>query len=71
MYDGDYEAAIESRVALNSINGFLKWSVKNSSEAHECLVYKKDIRDMMSVLATPEVMRRIADVERDARGRVD
>lgn len=29
-YDGDYEAAIEARVTINSINGFLKWDVKNS-----------------------------------------
>ena len=30
----------------------------------------KDIKDLLSVLATPEIMRRIAEVEKNARAPV-
>lgn len=30
MRDGDYEAAIEARVALNSAAAFLRWPSSNS-----------------------------------------
>ncbi|CAL6085074.1 Conserved_hypothetical protein [Hexamita inflata] len=70
MYDADYEAVIEARVARRAIAEFQKWVGPSDKEWQDAHTWDTDMRDLMSVLETPEVMRRIAQIERENQGRI-
>ncbi|KAH0575439.1 hypothetical protein SS50377_23072 [Spironucleus salmonicida] len=70
-FDKDYESVVEAKIAQKALQGYFIWNDEiNSQEYQRMKFLQKDVSDILSILETPDVMKRIAIVETNARSRV-